>query len=427
MEESEKFIDSVDALLAQENKQIPVDLSLEESFIQFFRNAKEVIKKNQIYSQQRNKIDYLLMKRFLFTAFNNLVEMDLTIGRGRVNKPYKKLKEVEKEYELIRRARRKPIIEIYDKIFLTKQISYQYIVQDLETIKKLIGMYEIKLDSLSKTLEILKIEIETIDKTTEAYEEKLSMFRKTNTDYTDSIQYLNENKSKLEEGARIVEEFEKTFVEEFKKKFIKDIDSVIEEMIVVLNGLSYTFDQILWEEARESVPVKQFFEKARIQGSFSSKTYLYYFIKNLDEKSSNEEHKKLKELYEYLKSTSSKHICLICRDSDDMEKNKFLLEKIDKDFHVQTGTDPDMIFVHYKRKPFHLLIIDDDIRGGDFIDVIEEFWQTFQFAKRDVSILIRFHNPQYDDIIRAGKIGIKNFMFKNNDEKELTAKVREII
>ncbi|MCV6607425.1 MAG: hypothetical protein OIF32_04365 [Campylobacterales bacterium] len=426
-EKSKNFINSIDSLLSSEQKQIPIDISLEESVKSFLSRYQDVVERHQIYAQQRNKVDYLLIKRFLLTAYNNLTEMDLSIGRGRVTDPYHKLKNVEKNYEALDRFIKKPIEEVFDIVFLSKQISFKKIEKDIVRSKKVSGMYEGRVKALGNDLEILKNELELLEKGTPEYEKKEALFKKLNSSYTDTIQDNNELKAKLAESTVIIKEYKETNLAKFKIGFDENLKTIKDDIIIVLNGLSYTFDQILWEEARESIAIRKFFANSKIEGSFSSKTYLKYFLKNIDEKTKNTEFQELQTLYKYLEKNSTRYIFIVGRNSDEIAATKFNVEQIDKDYIVKATTDSEKVNVQYTREPFHLLIIDDDLVDRNFLDVIEEFWKQFATAKRDVGILVRFEDPQYEDIIRAGKAGIKNFMFKNKDEKTFIRKIKEII
>lgn len=427
MDIQENFINSIDALLHSADQAIPVDLTSKECIKKFLNRYKDVVKHNKIYAEQQNKIDYILMKRFLFTAFNNLAEMDLSIGIGRVQKVYKKLKSVEKEYEDLKRYSKKPIEELFEKIFLQEQISFGLVERDIESTKKVVAMYEERVKNLGNALEVLKADLGGLKEKSEEYNDALLRYKKTNTDYTDVLHELGLLKSKLEQSTYIIYSYKAENMEKFKEAFNVSLDDILDDLVIVLNGFSFSFDQILWEEARESAAIKKFFLSAQIEGSFSSKTYLHYFLKNIDKESKNTEHQRLMELYDYLKSNSSKYILIIGRDVDETSSSKYIVEAIDKDYAVKASNDPDMVMVHYKREPFHLLIIDDDLRSSDCIEVIKEFWSRFENAKRDVSILVRFNNPDYESVIKVGKAGIKNFIFKNAKKEEFAAKVREIL
>lgn len=56
----------------------------------------------------------------------------------------------------------------------------------------------------------------------------------------------------------------------------------------IINVKLYYYEKLLWFKASESYEIKKFFESSNIDGDFSTKTFINYYLKNLDEsKSSN--------------------------------------------------------------------------------------------------------------------------------------------
>ena len=71
------------------------------------------------------------------------------------------------------------------------------------------------------------------------------------------------------------------------------VDEIKYDIIDTLNVLAYRFDKELWRSAKRSKPVQKFFIEARIEGLYSSKTYMKYYINKLDIKKAGENTVKL--------------------------------------------------------------------------------------------------------------------------------------
>ncbi|GAB6045843.1 hypothetical protein JCM11957_14410 [Caminibacter profundus] len=50
----------------------------------------------------------------------------------------------------------------------------------------------------------------------------------------------------------------------------------------IINVKLYYFDKLLWYNASKSNLIVEFFNKSNINGDFSTKTFIKYFLKNID-------------------------------------------------------------------------------------------------------------------------------------------------
>ena len=70
-----------------------------------------------------------------------------------------------------------------------------------------------------------------------------------------------------------------TAISDFKKKS----QTILDDLIKLINIKSYCLDQALWYFAERSKSIPKFFKSARIKGEFSLATYIDYYLKNVDE------------------------------------------------------------------------------------------------------------------------------------------------
>jgi hypothetical protein len=62
-------------------------------------------------------------------------------------------------------------------------------------------------------------------------------------------------------------------------EYAENIDSALREII---QTKSYYLDKLLWELAADSQTIAKFFRQARIEGDYSTKTFISYYLRNID-------------------------------------------------------------------------------------------------------------------------------------------------
>ncbi len=414
-------------LLAGSSTQIPVSIELEQCLEDFFRCYSTIIEKNNFYRNAEKKLNFLLMKRFVFTAYNNLVEMDQSISKGKVSKPYRLLISIRKKYDELTQYVSKPVTVAFDQLFLSRQANYIEVLEYLEYAKNRIDAANASLRGIQSKITSAKERLSIISSNNPEFEELNSELKKYNGMYVDTLQDISDKKTEVNILSAVKDAFSSENLESFKNAFTATSAEKIGALIDILDALTHELDMLLWEEARESIIIRKFFKIASIEGSFSSKTYLKYFIRNLKKESVGSEYEQLIELYNYLEGISNKNILIVTTDTDRSEEDKKQIEQIDKDYTVMTATNPDKIPIEHKKMGLHLVIIDFEQRYGDGVDYVSKFWELFPTAKRCVQILMRFQNPTYESLNKAGKSGIKHMMIHSNDPSKMIDKLRQVI
>lgn len=396
------------------------DRCIDEFLERFYNTLQEHLEKGEFF----RKLDYLKMKRFLFTAYHNLVEMDHTISQGRVIKPYKKLLTIQKLYDELVNFIKKPMKLIFDKLFLSKQNEYQTIIEAIANLKSEIDYTTGRTQVLYGALERIKKDLSNAKN--QEKENLENIYKKNNKEYVDLLYELSKLREKLIKLEKIKKNFENEHFNTFSELFKNKSEKLVKEILDLLNSISYEFDTILWDEAKNSEVVRKFFKEAKIEGSFSSKTYLKYYLKSLAD-ASNQEINSLKELLTYLESVSQRNIIVVCNNSEDAEKYKILLESIDKDYVVVETTNKDKIVVEHKNRGLDFIVIDYELKGDNGLEVIKRFWSEFLGTKERVYVLLMFDTPNYQAINEAGRSGIRYFFLKSSSDDEFVSKVKSIL
>ncbi|MCV6608544.1 MAG: hypothetical protein OIF32_10045 [Campylobacterales bacterium] len=398
-------------LLDGDITEIEVEISVIDCIDNYLRPYSKRIEPMLKFADTDRRLDFLLMKRFLYTAFNNLLEMDLMMSNPRVLSSKKRLDEIMSQYNSLQIQINKPIDISYEKIFLEPQKHYSQVRAETRSKLKTADIFKSKAISVENRMKVLKEDIEknSEDRSKKEIEALEKDYRVLNGKMTDFIH----NMATLRDQVVILNEhimnFETNHKISFSKVFLEEAVRISDEIVNVLDGIAYEFDHILWEEAKESKVIRKFFEEAHIEGSFSSKTYLKYYLKNISDETQNKEHKELRKLLEYLEKFSTRSIYILGMDNSVVTEDRVLLEAHSKEYKIMGSSSVDKFFIDGKKNNFDLIIIDYELKHEDPIKIIEHFWKKHPLTKNKTKILMRFRQPTYKDLDRAGMLGIKYF------------------
>lgn len=232
-------------------------------------------------------IDYFKMRRFIVTAFNNLKELDLTIAEGLIGKMHKDIMELTAFYlDFLKKIKMQNLI--YQRDFLPSVKEYKELNDDKV-------LTEAKINQFKNIAMTTQRELDEIANSGEKVpEDKIKLLKRRNVD---SLYNLDKSKEHLKEVAVAVSELEESMKAIFFEQFEVYCEDYKAALLEVLNTKLYYFDKLLWAQAEKSSGVRKFFDNAGIKGSYSTKTYLSYYLKNIDVEKS-----KTSEWHQYLQS-----------------------------------------------------------------------------------------------------------------------------
>lgn len=416
-------------LLNGELEEVELEKPVIECVDEFLRPYSKRLEPVLKFGTSTNKLDFLLMKRFLYTAYNNLLEMDLMMSNPRVLTSKNRLDEIQKQYTELQLHMKKPIDISYERIFLAAQKNYAQLKKEVISKKRTAELYKARAKSIEFKMKNVKTDAEDVKKKDKGrYEKLMKEYRALNGKYTDYIHNMATLRDQIVALKDYILNFEAKYKIQFSQIFSEECMRISTEIIKVLDGIAYNFDLVLWGEAKGSRIIRKFFEDANIEGSFSSKTYLKYYLKNISSDSKNEEHQELKKLLEYLEKFNTFRIYILGIDSSSVIEDRVLLEASSKEYNILGSNTPDKLFIEAKRHLFDLVIIDYEIKHEDAISLVESFWENYPETKNQTKILMKFRHPTYDDLDRAGKIGIRFFhRYDPMNKKAFAKKISEIL
>ena len=351
------------------NLAIKEDMKLNICTKEFFDNFKKIILKYKYLIDIKKTLPYKKIKRFIFTAYNNLLEIDANINDSKLREIKSSLDEVEYFYDKLQIEMKNPIYVLLEKLVLNKQKSYLELKEKVERNKNLITENSATLNILEVKIKKLETNISTLKQKSEIYKEsveKLKFYKRKYVDLIDSTQNLKEENSSIIEN---ITTFEKVYQNIFEKFFVKETIVISKILEKEMDILAYQFDTILWENAKNSVDVNKFFEESKIEGNYSTKTFMKYYLKTLKNEKMNKKDAELVTIFNELQAFS-KNIIVFDKNHNKAREILFYIENIDHDNNVQIfdnlkdfifyikehDTDVDIVIINMEDNTIKLLI-----------------------------------------------------------------------
>lgn len=382
------------------------------------------------YDQERpgeRRMDYFLMKPFLMTAFNQFRAMDVTLEDDRIKQARWRMEKAAQLWQVMVRKTTGSVEQIYEEVFLKKQVPYLTLLQESETLIDAMNKGRGELAAVTKQLEAAKEEIKF--QKGEAKAEAESLYKKLNARNVDLVHKLSEQKKRFDEVHDEMraqwEANRDNFVETFKTK----VDMVRNDLIETLGLLAFRFDQQLWRRAKISEPIRNFFAESRIEGIFSSKTFLEYFVSNVDTALAGEQ---LKKLVKYLNDFNKKNkipIALLGSDAIELTRLKGQIEKLDAILKVVPFTNPEALIKAHEKEPFWVVVCDfyatHKMTALTFFELFRgHFPKAYEEVTFAVNLPGRDARREYQQSMSAG---IKHILDRDMNQDTLSAKLLQIL
>ncbi|CAM2816324.1 hypothetical protein [Helicobacter burdigaliensis] len=399
--------------------------SIKECIYNYFGSVENLITQYQDSIKSDKKLDFLRIKRFLFTAYNDLFELDSTIPNMALSNLKSEIIALDKEFESFSKKSSYPPENSYEKIFLARQIEFVKNEELIETTRSIIKSASIQQASMGSTLKNMEENfLKRQDKGSLNYlqaQTQLKHFRKR---YVDLLHYLSLQKEKLAKITKAGEDFEEEFFEPFLKSYIPLIKELKRDFIELLNTKAYDLDKLLWQRAKRSLSVRRFFIEAGITGTYSSKTFLKYFLRSLDTTKIRKDTKELFDLLHYLESFSKKNILLIQQSLNDLKHYREYLSNFDNDLVVSISNNPTECIINKSASLnenktdmcFNVIIMEWQVSQMNILEFKQKYTEIDKTKETEFCAIID-KSISKQNIQEAKDLGIKHFIPKNEPEQ----------
>lgn len=234
------------------------------------------------------QLDYIKMRRFLIAAYNNLKSIDPKITEGLVAKVYQ---DVERLYEYLAGFLKKTKLAklIYIRDFLPCVPRYKALQDNVTVTEGRKKQYQLIASATERELATLE---------TPKNAEELAYAKSLHARNVDAIDTVARCKEKLAIVTKELKELEAQMSSEFFKQYNEYMSGINDGLFEVANTKSYYFDKLMWDFAASSPLIQKFFRQSRIEGDYSTKTMIRYYLRNIDisKSSTSEWHKYLQDV-----------------------------------------------------------------------------------------------------------------------------------
>ena len=353
---------------------ITISINISTAVNNYFNNIKDHIEHRKNYKKVDGELDYLLIKRFLFTTYNNLSDIDLHIITPKIKMLYEDLKVMSNLYNDFIEKTKYPNLA-YQEVFLSCQAEYMKIKngaeQTIERLKRLRGDEE-QLDG------ILKIKKEEFDEDIQSIEFDALQYelKSLSGAYVDVVHMMAELDERYKSDLKLLSTFEDEYKTDFGEIF--DVEALFykKDLIEILNTQAHILDSQLWHQAKKSKAVKAHFKDSSISAELNTKTYLKYYLDSLDSDKATSETKKLFSLYEYLLSVQKDSIMIVVSSSQDAMEYESSIKNMKTTHDVKSFIDEKSAIKWAKKNSVKILVVEDKLQTvnvGKFLHVYKKY------------------------------------------------------
>jgi len=380
-----------------------------DAFFVFFEDE---IREDKHLRLESKELDFLKIKRFLYTAYNNLLEIDT----GFENYILADIKNsLDRYYELYKKFKNqtKYIKTTFERVFLDKQEEYKKLIVDIEINKKELNNLKNIVETNEAEFESDKKKLMQLDAKSVQYQQLYKLLKQRKRRIVDAI---HEATTIREANRELIDKVQKfydinytPFVEIFHKKSIEFEQSILK----ILNVLAYKLDSVIWQNANASENVKQFFKNAGITTKFSSATYLKYYINSLDMSKLNEENHELLDLLHYLEKKEQSVVAVFSDDVESVQSIESLVREIKDEVKIIVATRESVLMRDLKNHTPTTLIINPLAKGCNCEKVIANL--KYLYPQIDIGFICESLNKPL--LLTAKKFHV-SVLIQTNDTLE---------
>lgn len=294
---------------------ISLSMDINQTMHEYFDNLKKQLHKREGYKKVNGRLNYSLSRRFLWTTFNNLTDIDNNIVTLRIKSISDDLIFVSDLKDNFDKKIQYPLVA-FEEIFLASQVEYTIVKQMTQEIIDRLNLLRAKEEKLSAEKEQKKKEILSA-KNKDKVKKLTKELKIVNGTYADVVHMM----AKLQEihsiNAKRLTEFETNYKDDFYETFKRESRTYQKSIIHILDAQAYLLDVLLWKEAKNSPETLSYFKSLSVDIELNTKTYLKYYLGTLDEGKANKETQDLFALYDHLVEVQKDYVLVITSSAQD--------------------------------------------------------------------------------------------------------------
>ena len=352
-------LDDIENEFGQQKEDVKLTLNISKSILNYFDIINENIRQRASYKKVPGRLDYLLVRRFIWTTYNNLSEIDLEVLTPDIKVLSKDLTNMSSIYDDFSSKTRFPALA-YEEVFLSCQADFINVREDTQKIIEKLSQLRMSEEHIGKLLKLQKKELNEKVGTKEHIALKKE-FKTINGAYVDTIHMIGELDARYKHDIELVHNFEKKFKSEFYSLFADEAKKYKLNIIDILSAQAFLLDAKLWKKAQASTIIKNHFKKAGVTADLNTKTYLRYYLDTLDSDKTGDETQKLFELFDYLTELHKENIMVLVSSAQDAMEYEADIKRIDKTYNVKAFIDEKTALQWAMKNSIKALVVEDQL------------------------------------------------------------------
>jgi len=401
---------------SEREENVTLSLNINIAVSNYFKRIEEHIKNRINYKKVPGRLDYMITRRFLWTMFNNLSEIDIHLITPKIRALSNDLKLTADMYDDLVRKTKYPSLA-YEEVFLSCQNEYMKIKDGAQEMIDKLSRLRTEEKHVGSILKVKKEEVAK-DIHTQEFELLTHELKSLNGAYVDIVHMMAELDQRYKSDLEQLHNFEKEYREDFYKLFSKATHEHKENLEDILSAQAFLLDSKLWQEVKTSKAVKSYFKKSSISGELNTRTYLKYYLDSLDETKAVDENRKLFDLYEYLLTVHTDYIIVVASHSEDALDYESDLKHLPKGYKVKSFVDEKKALKWAIKNSVKIVIIEDTLQSMDVTSFLK-YYQKYVLITPKVILL--GNKP------KASSFSITKLLSKSVTPRVISNNVKELL
>ncbi|MFY0745150.1 coiled-coil domain-containing protein [Campylobacter sp. LH-2024] len=263
-------------------EKIPLSFTIPQAIQKYF--AHEILSVETLQSNLEDEkdipciLDYVIIKRFLFKAYDTLIFMDNSIDQTQLNALKSIMMHLENSYKQMAADRKPNITKIFNETFLSLQCHYQALMATIDTKKNRLASIEAQMKTLQSEIALKSKAANPDQEKIKARQERLENLQKEAESYKTSLKRLQ----------AIQEDFYKKNYNIFENAFKLSREKLFKKIVTGLNLCATIMDIKIWHLSIKSSGVKNsYFSMTNIENSFCSLSFAEHYLSRLNKSALN--------------------------------------------------------------------------------------------------------------------------------------------
>lgn len=320
--------------------------------------------------ERKFEFDYGLLKKFLDKTMLQLTTLDKRVSADEFVDIRQKIVEVEHLQVLLLKVADPDAVELTKNYFLKYQIDYTAIKKAGSALNDSINMLSNRAKNLEAEINALPARIQNADGSDRARFE--ADLKKKIKEKNDAAAELEPKRPVLENVKQLIREFEKQYVTEFPKYYHEQKEALKINIKKLLNRLADELDTTVYKRASQSEVIAMNFYTQNIDSTFSTMTFVRYYIARLNKELMQEADKAF---YTALLAYERSMIVRVAIVSDSQSFGQSVkLTVLGQSKHMKATLYMRAIefMTICDREAFSLVMVDTKLRGADVLEVVEK-------------------------------------------------------